>query len=78
MPRANKLKATKFSVKEKIRSLSRGVRENKSFKKFMKDCWFEGGSSDADFPVPMTQIYDIYRKDKQPLLVNLSGYLQFC
>ena len=58
---------TKFSAKEKIRLLSReGVKGKRIFQEISKSAaGFKGGRSCADFPVSMTQIYDISRKDNK-------------
>ena len=68
---ATNWKQTMFSVKEKIRSLSsEGVEGKRIFQEISKSAaGFEGGRSGADFPVPMTQIYDISRKDNKKMKV---------
>ena len=62
---ATNWRQTKFSVKEKRRSLSReGVKGKRIFQEISKSAArFESGRSGADFPVSLTQIYDISRRD---------------
>ena len=72
MPRgATNWRQTKFSMKEKVRSLSReGVKGKKIFQEIFKSAaGFEGGRSSADFPVSMTQIYHFSRKDNKKMKV---------
>ena len=61
---ATNWRQTKFSVKEKMRSLSReGVKGKGIFQEISKSAaGFEGGRLGADFPVSMTQIYDISKR----------------
>ena len=68
---ATNWRQTKFSVKGKIRSLSgKGVKGRRIFQEISKSAaGFEGGRSGADFPVPVTQIYDISRKDNKKMKV---------
>ena len=72
----------RFSVKEKIRLLSReGVKRKRIFQEISKSAaGFEGGRSFADFPVSMTQIYDISRKDNKKLKVadNIMELVEMC
>ena len=62
---------TKFLVKQKIMSLSReGVTGKWIFQSISKSAaGFEGGLSGAEFPVSMTQIYDISRKDNKKMKI---------
>ena len=68
---ATNWRQTKFSVKEKIRSLSReDVKRKRIFQEISKSAArFEDGHSGADFPLSMTQIYDISRKDHKQMKV---------
>ena len=69
-------------MKEKIKSLSRdGVKRKWIFQEISKSApGFEGGHSGADFPVSMTQIYDISRKDNKKLTVadDIMELVEMC
>ena len=69
-------------MKEKIRLLSReGVKGKRIFQEISKSAaGFEGGRSCADFPVSMTQIYDISRKENIKLKVadNIMELVEMC